>query len=184
MVYIFFILHLNYQLTHHPANQLMAVHLAFACPRPVSCLDLMVIVLPTSPSWLSHYRISLVVLSCYLVTAGSGWDFENFKTYEIHPVSLSCMCEVEGKLWIGAENYCFIFNLSTRTTEVSEASTSLYLPLITSWLQLLQFVKWIYHSSTCFIAKKPKIIQVLFCGLNFYGFITSAARYDDKYRIS
>ena len=113
MVCVFFILRLNYQLTHNSANQLMAVHVVISCLDSDSCCT------PYISSW--SYRISLVVLSCYLVTAGSGWDFENFKTYEIHPVSLSCMCEVEGKLWISAENYCFIFNLSTRATEVSEA---------------------------------------------------------------
>ena len=51
-------------------------------------------------------------------TGGSGWDYENRQAFSIHSGPLSCMCEVEGKLWIGSENFCFIFNLSTKTVEV------------------------------------------------------------------
>ena len=50
---------------------------------------------------------------------------ENYKTYDVHSGPLSCMCEVEDKLWIGSENYCFIFNLATRSVEVKKYVTCL-----------------------------------------------------------
>ena len=62
------------------------------------------------------------MMSCDAIAAGTEWDWEKYKTYDIHLGPLSCMCEVEGKLWIGSENYCFIFNLSTKSVEVTKSA--------------------------------------------------------------
>ena len=60
----------------------------------------------------------------------SVWDLDNPVVMNIHSGEehITCTCQVQQKLWIGAGNLCYILNMKTNRLEVSRClSLSFYL---------------------------------------------------------
>ena len=53
----------------------------------------------------------------------SAWDLDNPVAFRIHDGDdpINCMCQVQQKLWLGAGNRCYVFNMASSRREVYRA---------------------------------------------------------------
>ncbi|CAI8054409.1 hypothetical protein GBAR_LOCUS29687 [Geodia barretti] len=52
----------------------------------------------------------------------SAWDLDNPVAFRIHDGDdpINCMCQVQQKLWLGAGNRCYVFNMASSRRETHD----------------------------------------------------------------